>query len=72
MRMSISTTFPYVVIGVMSKKKQDSSYDGWDVNKVFIPFGAMRRDFPDKPPETADHLRPVAGDAEIGRKARGL
>jgi len=44
--------FPYVVIGVMEKKKQDSSYDGWDVNKIFIPFGAMRRDFPDKPPGT--------------------
>ena len=45
--------FPYVVIGVMQKKKQDSSYDGWDVNKVFVPFAAMRRDFPDKPPGTS-------------------
>jgi len=45
--------FPFVVIGVMQKKKQDSSYDGWDVNKVFIPFSAMRRDFPDKPPGTS-------------------
>jgi putative ABC transport system permease protein len=44
--------FPYVVIGVMAHKKQDSSYDGWDVNKVFLPFSAMRRDFPDKPPGT--------------------
>ena len=44
--------FPYTVIGVMAKKKQDSSYDGWDVNKVFIPFSAMRHDFPDKPPGT--------------------
>jgi putative ABC transport system permease protein len=44
--------FPYVVIGVMQKKKQDSSYDGWDVNKIFLPFSAMRRDFPDKPPGT--------------------
>lgn len=44
--------FPYTVIGVMEKKKQDSSYDGWDVNKVFLPFTAMRRDFPDKPPGT--------------------
>lgn len=43
---------PYTVIGVMAKKKQDSSYDGWDVNKIFIPFAAMRRDFPDKPPGT--------------------
>src|SRR5882672_5027500 len=45
--------FPYTVIGVMATKKQDSSYDGWDVNKVFIPFAAMRRDFPDKPPGTS-------------------
>jgi putative ABC transport system permease protein len=45
--------FPYTVIGVMAKKKQDSSYDGWDVNKIFIPFATMRRDFPDKPPGTA-------------------
>ncbi|MGC1372840.1 MAG: ABC transporter permease [Candidatus Sulfotelmatobacter sp.] len=44
--------FPFVVIGVMQKKKQDSSYDGWDVNKIFVPFSAMRRDFPDKPPGT--------------------
>jgi putative ABC transport system permease protein len=36
---------PYLVIGVMASKKQDSSYDGWDVNKVFVPFAAMRRDF---------------------------
>jgi putative ABC transport system permease protein len=43
---------PYTVIGVMAKKKQDSSYDGWDVNKIFIPFSAMRQDFPSKPPGT--------------------
>jgi putative ABC transport system permease protein len=45
--------FPYAVIGVMAQKKQDSSYDGWDVQKIFVPFSAMRRDFPDKPPGTA-------------------
>jgi len=45
--------FPYDVIGVMAAKKQDSSYDGWDVNKIFIPFAAMRRDFPDKAPGTS-------------------
>jgi putative ABC transport system permease protein len=44
--------FPYTVVGVMAQKKQDSSYDGWDVNKIFVPFAAMRRDFPDKPPGT--------------------
>ena len=45
---------PFAVVGVMLKKKQDSSYDGWDVNKVFIPFSAMMRDFPNKPPATED------------------
>jgi putative ABC transport system permease protein len=48
--------FPYTVIGVMQKKKQDSSYDGWDVNKVFIPFSTMQRDFPAKPPSTAHEI----------------
>ncbi len=43
---------PYTIVGVMAQKKQDSSYDGWDVNKIFVPFAAMRRDFPDKPPGT--------------------
>jgi len=42
--------FPYTVIGVMKSKDQDSSYDGFDVRKIFIPFSAMLRDFPNKPP----------------------
>jgi putative ABC transport system permease protein len=45
-------SFPFVVIGVMAQKKQDSAYDGWDTNKIFVPFATMRRDFPDKPPGT--------------------
>lgn len=44
---------PFMVVGVMKKKKQDSSYDGWDVNKVFVPFTVMQREFPDKPPGDA-------------------
>ena len=47
---------PYRVIGVMAKKKQDSSYDGWDVNKIFVPYSAMRRDFPNKPPGSATNF----------------
>ena len=47
---------PYRVIGVMAEKKQDSSYDGWDVNKVFVPYSAMRRDFPNKPPGSATNF----------------
>jgi putative ABC transport system permease protein len=41
---------PYTVIGVMLPKDQNSSYDGADLRKIFIPFNAMRRDFPNKPP----------------------
>src|SRR5690348_512568 len=41
---------PYTVIGVMKAKDQNSSYDGFDTSKIFIPFNAMRRDFPNKPP----------------------
>lgn len=41
---------PYTVIGVMKSKEQNSSYDGFDTRKIFIPFNAMRRDFPNKPP----------------------
>jgi len=42
--------FPYTVIGVMKPKDQDSSYDGFDVQKIFIPFSVMMQDFPNKPP----------------------
>jgi putative ABC transport system permease protein len=50
---------PYTVIGVMKSKNQNSSYDGFDTRKIFIPFNAMRRDFPNKPPSvehTVDRL----------------
>jgi putative ABC transport system permease protein len=47
---------PFEVIGVMRGKDQDSSYDGFDVNKVFVPFSAMQRSFPSKPPETRNSV----------------
>jgi len=50
---------PYTVIGVMASKDQNSCYDGWDVDKVFVPFSAMLEDFPAKPPAlpgALDHL----------------
>jgi putative ABC transport system permease protein len=65
---------PFTVVGVMSSKKQNSSYDGWDVNKVFIPYSAMRRDFPDKPPgtpETFDQLLVVPRSVEQHEACKG-
>jgi putative ABC transport system permease protein len=41
---------PFQVIGVSEHKEQDSDYDGRDVNKVFVPFNTMLRDFPNRPP----------------------
>lgn len=48
--------FPYMVIGVMERKEQNSSYDGFDVSKVFIPISAVTRDFPNKPPATPQSI----------------
>ncbi len=48
--------FPYAVVGVMRHKEQDSSYDGRDIGKVFLPFGAILRDFPNKPPLLPDSV----------------
>jgi putative ABC transport system permease protein len=47
---------PYTVVGVMRQKRQNSSYDGQDVTKVFIPFRSMMRDYPGKPPLTAHQI----------------
>ena len=56
-RMALGETirvgdFPYLVVGVMRHKEQDSSYDGQDIGKVFLPFATMQRDFPNRPPST--------------------
>jgi putative ABC transport system permease protein len=48
--------FPYTVVGVMRHKEQDSSYDGRDIGKVFLPFSAILQDFPNKPPSLPDSV----------------
>jgi len=47
--------FPYLVIGVMELKEQNSDYNGRDVNKIFAPLGAVVRDFPGAPPSAPPH-----------------
>ncbi len=47
---------PYKVIGVMRTKEQDSSYDGQDVQKVFVPFVRAIGDFPEAPPSLPDTI----------------
>ena len=50
----------HLIVGVMAHKEQDSSYDGRDIAKVFVPFADHPRDFPNKPP-AARLGRPPAG-----------
>ncbi len=38
--------FPYLVIGELIHKDQNSNYSGPDKTKIFIPFYSMIRDFP--------------------------
>jgi putative ABC transport system permease protein len=48
--------FPYTVVGTMPHKEQDSSYDGRDISKVFVPFSSALRDVPNKPPSRPDSV----------------
>jgi putative ABC transport system permease protein len=43
--------YPYTVIGVLEKKKQNSNYGGPDNDRLFVPYSAMARDFPPPPKE---------------------
>jgi putative ABC transport system permease protein len=59
--------FPYKVVGVMRRKEQDSSYDGRDISKVFVPISAILRDLPNRPParpDTVDRLLVTPRDLE--------
>jgi putative ABC transport system permease protein len=49
---------PYVVVGKIRKKNQDSNYSGPDNNKIFIPFAAMAQDLPrtDAEPGTVSNI----------------
>ncbi len=38
--------YQYDVVGLMSEKNQNSSYDGWDNDKVLIPNTTLRADCP--------------------------
>lgn len=41
---------PFTVIGELSKKDQNNSYNGYDGNKVLVPYSAMARHFPNPQP----------------------
>ncbi|MBK6315923.1 MAG: ABC transporter permease [Blastocatellia bacterium] len=64
---------PYAVVGIMRKKDQDSSYDGQDVSKVFIPFASVLRDFPNTAPwkpDSVDRIIVVPRSIEVSEDAK--
>lgn len=65
--------YPYTVVGIMRKKEQDSSYDGQDVSKVFIPFALSLRDFPNtapSKPDSVDRIIVVPKSIEVSESAK--
>jgi len=48
---------PYTVIGELTRKDQNNSYNGFDGDKVLVPYTAMARHFPDP--------RPVIGPGRV-------
>jgi putative ABC transport system permease protein len=71
--------YPYTVIGVLSKKKQNGSYgSGPDNSQLFVPFASMERDFPpdfkgsgpdaqEAPPGTVNNIvvQPVSAELHM-------
>jgi len=41
---------PYRIVGLMPAKNQNSSYNGLDGDKIYIPYASMVRDLPPKDP----------------------
>jgi putative ABC transport system permease protein len=51
---------PYAVVGVLQRKKQNSSYSGPDNDYLYAPYSAVARDFP--PPEKPGIVRGYLND----------
>jgi putative ABC transport system permease protein len=47
-REILINSLPFQVVGLMKEKNQNSSYNGTDGDKIFIPYNTMVRDMPPK------------------------
>lgn len=45
-RQIMINSLPYLIVGVMSDKQQNSSYSGLDEKKIWLPYTSMVRDAP--------------------------
>jgi putative ABC transport system permease protein len=65
---------PYIVVGKIRKKSQDSNYSGPDNNKIFVPFAAMSQDLPrtDAAPGTLSDIIVAPKDWVVEQLPRAL
>jgi putative ABC transport system permease protein len=65
---------PYIVVGKIRKKSQDSNYSGPDNNKIFVPFAAMSQDLPrtDAAPGTLSDIIVAPQDWVVEQLPRAL
>ena len=63
--------FPYTIVGVMAHKEQDSSYDGRDISKVFLPVQRDPAGLPEQAAGAAGLGGPAAGRPALGGRPRG-
>ena len=66
---------PFRIVGLMPPKTQNSSYNGLDSDKIFVPYSAMVRDLPltDEnfhPGIVSDLIYVPASLGELERRAR--
>ncbi len=52
-------SLPFQVIAVMADKNQNSSYDGMDEDKIYMPYATMLRDMPPKENYTPGNLSEI-------------
>jgi putative ABC transport system permease protein len=52
-------SLPFQIVGVMADKNQDSSYNGMDEEKIYMPYSTMVRDLPPKENYTPGDLSEI-------------
>lgn len=58
----IIAKYPYTVIAVLAKKKQNSNYAGPDNDRLYVPYSAMARDFPPPPAKGEPSIKGYLSD----------
>ena len=52
-------SIPFEILGVMAEKNQNSSYNGMDSEKIYVPYATMARDLPPKENYQAGYVNEI-------------